>query len=1107
MWRIGLKGTYSINMGNTPAFLTRYKQRLQQSRGLSILMGLPRAKAYYLLRNDFRNFLLTSAATILLFSSVASAQKTPREIDLNAQTADQSLLKVAQEFGIQIFFAPNVIKKFHTAKVKGLLTVQEALIQLLRETDLKFQFTDQKTVIVSLKNPPKTIAQPLRNNKEQSKRKIQKQRFESIAHAGYGGDLGDKAWGTNSDTIEEVIVTGTRVDRSTLTTPIPLTVFGRADIVSAGHNELSDILLEIPSITSSFNTQNGQLLTHSSGLSVISMRGLGSNRTLVLVDGRRTISNSPIASRVGLATIPTGFIERVEVITGGASAVYGSQAIAGVVNIITRKNIEGFNITTSGGYSPESGGEEITLSFTGGLKTKDGRGSFSFNVTYDDEAGLMAEDRDFALTSVKFDDAQNSLIAPSPSNSIPGGRFEGERFFFDDEGLKTDFNLATDGYEFRALQTLMIPRDRILGAVNSRYEISSGLEAFLNMQYSSINTRSTRAPDTVRDSQVGEIPLDNPFIPDAIRADAIDRNQTGLSFRRRLIEVGRRGRSVKRDTFRLWGGLQGEVSDSLNWQIHYGWGLFEQEQSRFNDIIKPRFSQALSVEIDPQKPGSFRCKDAAARAEGCVPINIFGVGTISSEAKNYVRLQDSLEATLVQHVASTSLSGNIDGLSAGAINFAAGLEYRRETNDVAVDEFTSSGQSSLTNVPNINGTFEAFEGFGELVVPILANKPLMHYLGFEGALRIANYSIQNVGTVWSYKLGANWTPIADFRLRAQWSRAQRAPDISEFLSPPRGDFDDVDDPCNNVSKASTGTIAANCLSIPEIAAAVVDEGSFVQETRNIFSPNGGNFNLREEVADTFTAGIVLTPNFLPGLSFAADYYDIKIKDAIDAIDSQIMLDQCYGDTHSFPDNIFCREIQRNNTGQLLQIDNNEQNLTSLRASGVDISLGYLFSLDDLTAIPGAFSLRLLYSNIIKLEERFDGILTTPIINDSRGEVGNPVHRSRASLTWNNDRWRIRWRTLYTGAVVDSNQRAVNFKVRGVNKPLFLEIGDEWVHNVHIQYRMTENKDMTLFSGVNNIFNNMGPFLPDGTVSGGTNNFASEYGSVGRFVYGGIAIKF
>ena len=1067
-------------------------------------MVLSGAKAYHLIRKGFKHRLLTSTAAVLLVASSTLAQQTPLSLNLKPQSADQALLDVAQQFGIQIFFAPDVIKKYQTSAVKGNLTIEEALTQLLVGTNLAFKFTDQNTVIVSLAiSDAKTVQSHPETSPAVDKRS-RKQLFESIAQAGYAGDLGDTAWGTDKNTIEEVLVTGTRVGRSTLTTPIPITVFSRADIVSAGHNELSDILLEIPSITSSFNTQNGQLLTHSSGLSVISLRGLGSNRTLVLIDGRRTVSNSPIASRVGLATIPTDFIERVEVITGGASAVYGSQAVAGVVNIITRKNIKDINVTAKGGYSPAGGSEEMTLSLTGGISSKNNRGSLAFNFTYDDEAGLMADERDFALTSVKFDEARNNLVTPSPSKSIPGGRFAGDRFFFDDDGLKTDFNLATDGYEFRALQTLVIPRERVLGAINSQYDFGAGIEAFLNMQYASVDTRSTRAPDTVRDSQVGEIPLDNPFIPDIMRADAIARGQTSLSFSRRLIELGIRSRSVKRDTFRMWGGLKGEISDQLNWEIHYGWSRFDQDQSRVNDIIKPRFTHALDVEIDPDQPDTYRCKDAAARAEGCVPINIFGVGTISSDAANYVRLQDSLKATLTQHVASASLNGTFKGISASPINFAAGLEYRKEYNQVVVDEFTSSGQSSLTNVPNIEGTVKVFEGFGELVVPIVENKPFMHYLGVEGALRIADYDIKNVGTVWSYKLGANWTPTPDLRFRAQWSRAQRAPDISEFLSPPRGDFDDVDDPCNNVSTASQGTVAINCLSIPAIAAAVADEGNFIQETRSILSPNGGNLNLQEEIADTFTAGVVLTPDFLTGLSVSADYYDIKIKDAIDAIDSQIMLDQCYGDTGSFPDNIFCRDIQRNSDGQLLQINNNEQNLTSLRASGIDVSLGYLF---DLTSVPGSFSLRLLYSNIIKLEEQFDGILDTPIINESRGEVGNPVHRSRASLTWNHGPWRLRWRTLYTGAVVDSNQRAATFAARGVNNPLIQDIGDEWVHNIHAQYQMADNEDVTLFAGMNNIFNNMGPFLPEGTISGGTNNFASEYGSIGRFIYGGISVSF
>jgi outer membrane receptor protein involved in Fe transport len=167
----------------------------------------------------------------------------------------------------------------------------------------------------------------------------------------------------------------------------------------------------------------------------------------------------------------------------------------------------------------------------------------------------------------------------------------------------------------------------------------------------------------------------------------------------------------------------------------------------------------------------------------------------------------------------------------------------------------------------------------------------------------------------------------------------------------------------------------------------------------------------------------------------------------------------------------------------------------------------LFDLDGSLGIPGIFSLRLLYSNIIKLEETFDGILDQPTVDVFRGEIGNPVHRGRASLTWNSGCLRFRWRAIYTGAAVDGNERAQFFEQKGIEDPLFLEFGDEWVHNVHIQYQLNEAQDITLFAGINNVFNNLGPFLPQGTVSGGANNFASEYGSIGRFVYGGVRLKF
>lgn len=1066
-----------------------------------------RTEAVEIVIRIVKQSLLLSASAILIGTAPVLAQQASQFLNIPSQTADQALLEIAQQFEIQIYFAPGLVQQIRAPRLSGRYTLAEALDYLLVNSGLEYHFTEERTVVVgsTIGNKPSPLSSPLQDTTRPEQPVLKK--YEDIAAAGVGVDLGDSLWGDSETLIEEIQVTGSKISRGAAETAIPITVFSRQDVISSGQNELSDILLEIPSIASSVSTQNSQLRTQTSGLSVINLRGLSGNRTLVLIDGRRTVSNSPNSDVVGLATIPTDFIERIEVITGGASAIYGSQAVAGVVNVITRRNVDGLNLTARSGFSPAGGAEEYSFSATGGTGWADGKGRLSFNLTYDDEAGLAGNERDFATISAEFDPARNSLQQPDPSFSIPGGRFEGNRFYFDESGLQTDFDIAENGYEFRGLQTLAIPRDRILAAVNSDIDLTPDLNLFLNLQYASIDTLSIRAPDSLSNRQVGEIPLDNPFIPAEILADALARNQSGLTFNRRLVELGRRGRRVERDTYRISTGLSGNLSDQIEWELYYGWSRFNQQQSRFNDIVIPRFINALNAEPVPGQPGSFRCSDADARAEGCVPINIFGIGSISDAAADYVRLVDSLDAKLEQHIISASLSGQMFQTGAGPVSFATGVEYRRDTSKVLVDEFTSSEQSSLASIPNIDGAVRVIEGYGELVLPLIAGHKLAHNLNLEGALRIANYSFKNVGTVWSHRLGVNWSPTPDLRLRAQLSRAQRAPDIAEFFSPPRGDFDDVDDPCNGITATSSGVTATNCRSIAAINTAILEDGEFVQRQTNIFSPNSGNKLLREEVADTFTAGLMFSPDFLPGLSLSADFYDIKINHAINAISSQTILDQCFGDPLGFPGNIFCDSITRGEDGQLLQIDNQEQNLVRQRASGMDIALAYLFDLNERLAIPGVFSLRLLYSNIFKLEASLDGTTEETVRVIQKGEIGDAKHRARATLTWNYDALRVRWRTAYTGPAVDSNERMVFFENRSISDPLFLNVGDEWVHSIHAQYQLTSTPAVTLFAGVNNIFDNLGPFLPDGTVSGGTNNFASEYGSIGRFLYFGATFSF
>jgi outer membrane receptor protein involved in Fe transport len=344
----------------------------------------------------------------------------------------------------------------------------------------------------------------------------------------------------------------------------------------------------------------------------------------------------------------------------------------------------------------------------------------------------------------------------------------------------------------------------------------------------------------------------------------------------------------------------------------------------------------------------------------------------------------------------------------------------------------------------------------------------------------------------SWKLGLVWAPVEDLRFRAQISRAQRAPDITELYSSLRGDFDTVSDPCNGVTLASTGTLAQNCLADPGVLADVTLNGAFLLDDTNIFGPNSGNLNLQEETANTTTFGLVFTPRFLPGFSLIVDYYDIQVEDAISSIESDTILDLCYNSA-SYPNNVFCDAVTRSAVdGEIDRIVNQSENLNELRSKGIDTTIGYEFEAPG--PVPGEFDVRFIHSYIDTLETTFVGPSGALVTESSAGEVGASEHQFRLALGWTNGPVRVRWTTRYIGDAVDDLALAPS-------DPNYLKV-DAWMRSdLYVHYSL--DNGTRLYAGVNNVFHDYGPFLPSGTNSGGSRNYNSSYDVIGRAFYAGV----
>lgn len=923
--------------------------------------------------------------------------------------------------------------------------------------------------------------------------------------------------------LEEIVITGSRIRRSEFEAPVPIAAIDSVALESSGFGGLTESIADLPGAgfgDTVIGTPEGTI--QNAGTSSVNLRNLGGNRTLTLIDGRRTVSNATNRNVVSLNTIPIDFVERVEVITGAASAVYGSDAIAGVVNIITENNFEGFRTKLRTGSTFEGGGDEYSVSATYGASFADGRGYALLSASFEEDKGLYASDRaPRATRNWTFNPGSNTIDEPDLSTDISGGRFRGSEFYYDESGLQRGFVTAQHGYNDRLDDTLRVPRDTLAAAARFRFDVSDSFKPFATVMFSDLDTNYSRAPIGVRDSteatvrdpqtglpllplqrfSPGRIPRTSALIPAEILPRVAN---SGLDFRRRFDEIGEREFINDRDTLRVQAGFNGDFADDWFYEVSYNFGEYRQHQVRTGNINLRDLRYGLDVERDPVT-GDLRCRDANARANGCVPVNIFGVGSISPEAADYIRSDTLFDATVKQQVVQAYTTGSLFDLPAGALGFAGGIEYREDSSTLSTDDEVRTGYTTASGVPAFDENISVKEAFAEFTLPLVSHKPLVHQLSVDLAGRIADYSHRNVGEVFSHRFGMLYAPIEWVRFRAQQGTAQRAPDLAEIYSPPRDDNDNTIDPCNGVTAASTGTLALNCLRDPGIAAAVAAEGVYEQESDSLNSPNAGNLDLKEETAETLTVGMVLTPPFVPGLTLAVDYYRIEIEDAIDAYSADVILDQCYSDP-GYPNNAFCPEIVRNSqTGQIQQIVQRQQNLNSTTTSGYDVQLDYRF---DFAALPGEFRFGANWTHEIENETLFVAVGGGLELDDNVGEIAYPQDQVRARLGYEIGDFEVQWRTRYFGSAVATNERVDQAREDGIADPMYLHYGDWFRHDLYVRYsREISGVKTKVYAGVNNLFDDAGPDVPEGATPDAVGGFIPTYGIVGRNGYLGLEVQF
>lgn len=906
-------------------------------------------------------------------------------------------------------------------------------------------------------------------------------------------------------------------------------------------NLLATLPQTAPGVTGTVNNGSG-------GIATVNLRGLGSNRTLVLVDGKRQVPTSSIGA-VDINLIPPALIERIEVVTGGASAVYGSDAIAGVVNFIMKRDFEGFEFRAGMSATDEGDARGYDMSATMGANVADGRGNVVLSLGYNKREPFFQGDSPQKKLRLSLGEptggAQAGTLIFSGSGSIEPGRvnpFVAGRFvtlpgsannpansaLFLPNGDVRLYLGAPDTYNFAPVNYTQTPQERYSVTGMGRYDITDNVEAFVSGTFTNSKITTQLAPTPIG-SRTFRFTLDNnPFLTAAAKTalntlgsstaytipssspwtagtftDA-DANNNGIfdtvtgSFNRRLTEVGPRISTFNFYGFQMATGLRGSV-DAINgrWETSVSYGNTHGSNALLGDTSLQRIQQGLLLNA-----AGTGCADPS---NGCVPVNLFGQGNMSAAAAAFIGTRINSSQDFEEIIAQASLSGdteNFFSLPAGPVGFALGAEYRsdefafRPSQDLAVGNLTGFNAS-----PPVSGFTDVYELYGEALIPIVKDLPFMEELNLEVAGRLSDYSTQSKMTK-TYKVAGDWKVIEDLRLRGSYNRAVRAPSVGELFAPVGNGFPTATDPCSAQGAPNAATRQA-CIN-SGVAANLVGVIQANQQTQTL---TGGNPNLSPEVADTYTFGFVWTPSFVPNLSLTVDYFDVKIKDYIASFGGSTsnVMNVCYKNAtvNGSPSSPYCSAIKRLANGSIDFVSLQLQNVAKQANEGIDVAVGYRFDVQDL-GLPdyGTVSMKTLYtltwknvffpddiSQPIECEDRFG-----PACNGGTTGI-TPRHKFHTTVNWKYRNFGLNVVWDHLDDVIDQNTGTV-FTVERIGAKNYINLSGDWA--------ATDNVKFT--AGVRNLTQESYPVL-GGNASPSNSGYPNTYDVLGRVFFGNVALKF
>ncbi|MBL8771596.1 MAG: TonB-dependent receptor [Phenylobacterium sp.] len=965
--------------------------------------------------------------------------------------------------------------------------------------------------------------------------------------------------------VSEVVVTGTRIPSPNLESVSPVTAIGAQELKAQGVTRVEDMINTLPQ---AFAAQGAALSNGSTGTATINLRGLGATRTLVLVDGRRLMPGTPNTNGGALAAdinfIPAALVQRVDVLTGGASAVYGADAVAGVVNFIMQKNFEGVRVDAQYGLyqhnqhndvadvvsraqaasaSPQffalpkdnvRDGESSEVTLVIGVNAPDGKGNVTAYAGYRHVEPILQGNRDFS--SCTLNSASPDFATCGGSGTAFPARVGG--FVVDVTGPGNTFRprvAARDTYNFGPSNYYQRPDDRYVMGAFAQYEIAPWATAYADLMFMDDTSTYQIAPGGIFAGNFS-INCANPLLSAQQRgllaATAASGGGTcatnpagtftGIVARRNVEGGGRQGKT-QHTQYRYVIGLRGDLNDNFNYDFYmqYGRVSFNQVQTGF--FRTTAIQNALNVVQTPQGP---RCVSAVNGTDtACVPYNIFQLGQITRAQLDYLETPSTQQGNTYERVVNFSIGGDLTDYgvkspwSEEGVGISAGAEYRREQLDFAADFVSSSGalNGSGGASPPVNGSFDVYEAFAEARIPVITDMDFAKRVQIELAYRYSDYSTGV--TTDTYKVAGDWQFDDNVRLRASYQRAVRAPHVLELFSPQNVVLDGTQDPCAGLTAANP--LVARCAQAFGLTTAQVlaIEANPANQYNGL---NGGNPNLDPEKSDTISFGVVLTPTFLPGFNFSADWFDIKVKDYIAGIGADIIITRCVNTLDPF----FCTLVKRDAQGSIWLspqgfVQNTTLNTGALRTRGIDFNAGYRTDLETLgLENMGGLTMSFVGTYLDKLQ-------TKPLPGDAYYDcaglygtvcgVPGPEWRHKLRLTWNTPfeygDWikslnlSVQWRH-FNKATLDAYSNDPQLNNTGIQYESDRVLGSRDYIDLTATWTVRDNLNFRF--GVNNVFDVDPPLTgssncPTGPCNG--NTWPQVYDSFGRYVFLGLSADF